>query len=143
MSNDDEARKASEQFYAALTRMCNGDAGPMADIWSHGSDVTTMHPIGGREVGWDKVRESFHQVAQIASEGHVTLQDRIVRIDSDLAYELGFERGSAKIAGQPVAFDHRVTNIYRREAGKWKIIHHHSDVAPALVDVLNGLRAQP
>lgn len=48
----DEVRKASEQFYAALNRMLNGDAGPMADIWSHSAVVTTMHPIGGREVGW-------------------------------------------------------------------------------------------
>ncbi|MCG8606139.1 hypothetical protein MJD09_14270 [bacterium] len=28
--------------------MANGDAGSMADIWSHGADVTVMHPIGGR-----------------------------------------------------------------------------------------------
>ena len=55
MSAEDDVRKASEQFYAALNRMANGDALPLADIWSQGAGVTTMHPIGGREVGWDKV----------------------------------------------------------------------------------------
>jgi len=73
MSTEDEVRKASEQFYAAVNRMVNGDAGPLADIWSHSAVVTTMHPIGGREVGWDKVRQSWEQVAQLASEGQVKL----------------------------------------------------------------------
>lgn len=33
--------------------MANGDARPLSDIWSHGAAVTAMHPIGGRQVGWD------------------------------------------------------------------------------------------
>ncbi|MHC4799617.1 MAG: Cif family virulence factor, partial [Planctomycetota bacterium] len=67
MAAEEEVRKASEQFYTALNRMVNGDAGPLADIWSHSTAVTTMHPIGGREVGWDAVRGSFEQVAQLAT----------------------------------------------------------------------------
>jgi hypothetical protein len=46
MSKEGEVRNASKQLYAALNRMLNGDAGPLADIWSHGSSVTTMHPFG-------------------------------------------------------------------------------------------------
>ncbi len=142
MSTEDEVRKASEQFYAALNRMANGDARPLADIWSQGADVTTMHPIGGREVGWDKVRASFAQVAEIASEGRIRLDDQLIQVTGDLAYELGFERGQAKFAGQQVSLDHRVTNIYRREAGSWKIVHHHTDVSPAMLDVLNRLQTK-
>jgi hypothetical protein len=93
MSTEDEVRKASEQFYAALNRMANGDARPLADIWSQGAGVTTMHPIGGREVGWDKVRASFAQVAEIASEGRIRLDDQLIRVVGDVAYELGSERG--------------------------------------------------
>jgi ketosteroid isomerase-like protein len=142
MSTEDEVRKASEQFYAALNRMANGDARPLADIWSQGEGVTTMHPIGGREVGWDKVRASFAQVAEIASEGRIRLDDQLIRVTGDLAYELGFERGQAKFAGQQVSLDHRVTNIYRKEAGSWKIVHHHTDVSPAMLDVLNRLQTK-
>ena len=142
MSTEDEVRKASEQFYTALNRMANGDARPLADIWSQGAAVTTMHPIGGREVGWDKVRASFAQVAEIASEGRITLDDQLIRVTGDLAYELGFERGQAKFAGQQVSLDHRVTNIYRKEAGSWKIVHHHTDVSPAMLDVLNRLQTK-
>ena len=51
MTTEDEVRAASETFYAALNRMLSGDAGALGEIWSHSSAVTTMHPIGGREVG--------------------------------------------------------------------------------------------
>ena len=142
MSTEDEVRKASEQFYAALNRMANGDARPLADIWSQGASVTTMHPIGGREVGWDKVRASFAQVAEIASEGRIRLDDQLIRVIGDVAYELGSERGQAKLAGQQVTLDHRVTNIYRREAGTWKLVHHHTDVSAAMLDVLNRLQTK-
>jgi len=142
MSTEDEVRKASEQFYAAVNRMVNEDAGPLAHIWSHSAAVTTMHPIGGREVGWDKVRESFVQVARLASEGRVKLGDQIVQVAGDVAYELGVEHGQLKLAGQQVTIEHRVTNIYRREAGGWKIVHHHSDVSPAMLDVLSRVQAK-
>jgi ketosteroid isomerase-like protein len=142
MSTEIEVRKASEQFYAAVNRMANGDAGSLSDIWSHSAVATAMHPIGGRQVGWDKVRESFQQVAQIASEGRVKLDDQIIQVTGDLAYELGVERGQATLAGQQVTLDQRVTNIYRREAGSWKILHHHTDVSPAMLDVLKRLQAK-
>jgi ketosteroid isomerase-like protein len=142
MSAENEVRKASEQFYAALTRMAKGDAGSLSDIWSHGAAVTAMHPIGGRQVGWDKVRESFQQVAQIASEGQVRLDEQIIQVTGDLAYELGVERGQATFAGQKVTLDHRVTNVYRREAGGWKMVHHHTDLSPGMLDVLKRLQAK-
>jgi ketosteroid isomerase-like protein len=141
MSTQDEVRKASEQFYAAVNRMVNGDAGPLADMWSHSSAVTTMHPIGGREFGWDNVRESWEKVARIASEGQVKLGDQIIQVAGDVAYELGVEHGQAKLAGQQVTMEHRVTNIYRLEEGEWKIVHHHTDLSPAMLDALSGLQA--
>jgi ketosteroid isomerase-like protein len=143
MSTEDEVRKASEQFYAALNRMLNGDAAPLADIWSHSAAVTTMHPIGGREVGWDQVRGSWEQVAQLASEGKAKLADQIIQVAGDVAYELGVEQAQFKLAGQQVTIKQRVTNIYRREAGAWKIVHHHTDVSPAMVDLLSRLQPPP
>lgn len=140
MSTEDEVRQASEQFYGALNRMANGDADPLADIWSHNATVTAMHPIGGREVGWDAVRGSFEQVAQLASDGKIGLKDQLIQVAGDVAYEVGIEYGQLQLAGQQVTIEHRVTNIYRREAGAWKIIHHHTDVSPAMLDVLSRLQ---
>ncbi len=139
MSTADEVRAASKQFYAGLNRMANGDAGSLADIWSHAATVTTMHPIGGREVGWDAVRTSFEQVARAASDGSIEIHDQLIHVAGDVAYEVGVERGQFKLAGEPVTIEHRVTNIYRREGGGWKMIHHHTDTSPAMLEVLGRL----
>jgi ketosteroid isomerase-like protein len=136
----DNVRAASKQFYAGLNRMLNGDAAPLADIWSHSTAVTAMHPIGGRQVGWDAVRGSFEQVAQLASGGKVELRDQIVHVAGDMAYEVGVEHGHLRLAGQKVAIEHRVTNIYEREDGAWKLTHHHTDASPGMMDVLRRLQ---
>ena len=140
MSTEDEVRKASEHFYAGLNRMANGDSGPLADIWSHSAAVTTMHPIGGREVGWSAVRGSFEQVAKLCLGGKIGLKDQLIRVAEDVAYEMGIEHGQLKLSGHQVTIEHRVTNIYQREAGAWKIVHHHADISPAMLDVLSRLQ---
>ncbi len=140
MATEDEVRNASRQFYDGLTRMTNGNSGSLADIWSHGAAVTAMHPIGGREVGWDAVRASFEKVAELASDGDIGLKDQIIRVAGDFAYETGIEQGQFKLSGQPVTVEIRVTNIYQRESGAWKMVHHHSDISPAMLDVLSRLQ---
>ena len=141
MSPEDDIKKASDQFYAALNGMLDGKIGPMEDIWSHGPATTTMHPIGGRQVGWEAVRESFAQVSGLAAGGRAELDDRIIQVAGDLAYEVGVERGRAELAGEEITIEQRVTNIYRREPDGWKIVHHHADISPAMVALLNRLQA--
>ena len=92
MAVEDEIRQASEQFYAALNREINGDPGPMMEVWSHGSDVSTLHPLGGINVGWEEVRAGWEQAAQAMSEGQVSLDNSVVvPIAGDVAYTLGTE----------------------------------------------------
>jgi ketosteroid isomerase-like protein len=137
MAVEDEIQQASEQFYAAINRAINGDAGPMTEVWSHGSDVTTMHPLGGREIGGEEVRASWEQVAQAFSDGQASLDGlMVVPLSADVAYTLDNEHGQAKLGEETVGIDWRVTNIYRREEGEWKVVHHHTDVSPTLVQAL-------
>ena len=137
MAVEDEIRQTSEQFYAALNRTINGDSGSMMEVWSHGSDVTALHPLGGRETGWREVRASWEQVAQEFSDGQVSIEGLVVvPLSDEVAYTLGTEQGQATLGDERVGIDWRVTNIYRREEGEWKMVHHHTDVSPALVEAL-------
>jgi len=140
MAAEDDVRKASKQFYNALTSMSKGNAEQMGEIWSHDESATAMHPIGGRDVGWKAVKNSFDQVAGLATEGSIELKDQLIRVVGDVAYEIGIESGGFKIAGHQVNIEQRVTNIYQLKSGEWKMIHHHSDVAPAMMDVLSKLQ---
>ncbi len=142
MDIEDEVRRASKLFYTGLNSMANGDSGPLAQAWSHATDVTTMHPIGGREIGWDAVRGSFEGVARLASTGKVELKDQLIHVVGDLAYEVGIEYGQFTLSGEKVSIEHRVTNIYRKEGGAWKIVHHHTDIAPQMIEVLKRVQAK-
>ena len=138
--SESDVRKASEQFYAALNKMIGGDASGMGHIWSHSDDVTTLHPIGGRQVGWADVGNTWEMVSKAASGGHVKIDDQHIHAAGDMAYEVGVERGSLTLAGQQVSFEDRVTNVYRREAGGWKIVHHHTDISQKMVDIVSKLQ---
>ena len=139
MSTEDDARAATEQFYAALNQMANGDASGMAQIWEHSADVTVQHPIGGQSVGWDDIADSWQNVASIASEGQIERRDQRLRVLGEVALETGVEHVSFKLGGHPVTTQMRVTNIYRRTADGWKIIHHHTDPSPEMQDALGKL----
>jgi ketosteroid isomerase-like protein len=140
MRAEDEVRQASARFYAALNAFLTGEMGPMRAIWAHSSEAATLHPIGGRQVGWDEVWSGWEQAATVFSAGQVRLRDQLLRVGTDLAYEVGIEAGEGTLAGEQIAFSQRVTNIYRREGGEWKIVHHHADVSPAMTDVLSRLQ---
>jgi ketosteroid isomerase-like protein len=142
MSAEEEVRESSARFYAALSRMAQGVVGAMDDVWSHDAGSTAMHPIAGREVGWDNVKSSFDQFAQIAKGGHVALKDQWIHVLGDVAYELGIEYGGGTLGGIPATWEHRVTNIYRREGGAWKMVHHHSDPSSTILDVLRQLQGK-
>ena len=137
----DEIRAASDQFYDALEALLNGDAGPMAEIWSHEDDVTTMTELGGREEGWDAISGSLEGVAAAATDGTATRKDQLIRVTGDLAYELCTESLSATLAGEPISWEHRATNVYRKENGEWKIVHQHADLDAELAEKVADMGA--
>ena len=143
MTTENEVREASTRFYAALNAMITGDNGPMADTWLHDESVSSMHPIGGRETGWDQVRSAFAGVGGMASGGHVELVDQAIQAAGDMAYETGTERGHATLAGENVVIEHRVTNVYRRAPGGWRMVHHHTDISPDMLALVARLQQKP
>jgi ketosteroid isomerase-like protein len=139
MSANEDIRAASARFYAALNSMAAGDASPMSDAWVKGFEVSAQHPIGGRDEGYDAVIASFTKVAEIAGGGEIKLLEQKIYAGSDMAVETGVETGTLVIAGHQATVHHRVTNVYRKIDGDWKLAHHHTDLSEAMLDVLKRL----
>jgi ketosteroid isomerase-like protein len=143
MAIEDDIRQASDRFYDALNQLLQGNPGAMNEVWSHGAYVSTMHPIGGREIGWEQVRQAWEQTSQAISSAPATIEPvtvsdlAVVRLDKDLAYTLGTEQLRATVGGQQVSLAGRATNIYHLENGEWKVMHHHVDAFPA--EAVQGL----
>ncbi len=107
----------------------HGDPAPRMELWSRRDPVTLFGAIGMSRFGWDKLCETFTWVASRfsdVSDFHFGVE--VVGVDGGMAYTLGFERFNGSIDGRPVEpVLVRVTHIYRREDGAWKIVHRHAD----------------
>jgi ketosteroid isomerase-like protein len=119
----------AQQIEAEEAFVTNGDPGPRMDLWSQQDPVTLFGAIGMSQSGWDKLSETFTWVASRfsdVSDFHFDVE--VVGVDGGMAYTLGFERFNGSIAGRPVEpVLVRVTHIYRRENGAWRIVHRHAD----------------
>jgi ketosteroid isomerase-like protein len=113
----------------------DGDAAPRLALWTRNDPVSLLGAWGPNNVGWDAVSRTFRWVA--ARLGTGTFRDyrydiEIAEALGDMAYTVGFERFNSigdDGAVEPITV--RVTHVYRREDGEWKIVHRHGDYAPA------------
>jgi ketosteroid isomerase-like protein len=50
-------------------------------------------------------------------------------VSGELAYTVAIERSRVRIVGQeePAAMSLRVTHLFRKEQGEWKLLHRHAD----------------
>ncbi|MCB8957071.1 MAG: nuclear transport factor 2 family protein [Nocardioides sp.] len=114
-------------FYTALNQVLAGEVGPMLDLWSHEDDVSYMSPFGELLRGWEPIQASWVAQADARLGGEVHAEDLHVVEGDVLAFAVGFERGEVQVDGRPTPVDIRATSLYRREAGRWLMVGHHTD----------------
>lgn len=108
----------------------NGDAGPRRAIWSLNDPVSVLgawkNAIGQQDLHalFEHLAESFSDCTSYEFE---LLETEVL---GDTAYTVGFEHTSASVDGVPRTYTLRVTQIYRREEGAWKVAHRHGSAPP-------------
>jgi ketosteroid isomerase-like protein len=120
---------------AAEDALHNGDAAPRFETWSEREPVTLFGawldaagPTAAREV-FVKLAREFSQAT--ASDIELLAAD----VSGSLAYTVHREITSTSVAGEPRDYVLRVTQVYRREDGVWKVVHRHADTEPEAADV--------
>ena len=106
----------------------NGDARPRKGLWSH-HDPITLFGAEASASGWEQVEPIFDRLAESFSQGQSCTYDVLgAGVSGDLGYVVAIERSVAGTHGSPPqTFTLRVTTIFRREQGDWKVIHRHGD----------------
>jgi ketosteroid isomerase-like protein len=109
----------------------NGDAGPRMRVWSHDDPVTLFGALLTKS-GWDEVAPAFAFLASRFSLGEsYEYEVMAAGASGDLAYIVGTEHTTASAGGAPPEpYALRVTTIFRREDGAWKIVHRRGDPMP-------------
>jgi len=119
-----------KQREAASSAFVNGDANPLAEISTHKSPATLFGPKGDCVQDADKVNKANAEGSKrFKDASRNDFQLMHMAADENLAYCVGVQRSVVQLQGedQPVPFDLRVTEIFRREGGQWKLIHRHAD----------------
>ena len=114
-------------LYEAERALHDGDAAPRRALWSRVEPVSVLgawrNAYGQQELDelFDALGESFSDCESYAFE----LQ--AYDVVGDMAYSAGLEHISASVDGQARDYTLRATQVYRREGGKWKVVHRHGD----------------
>ena len=108
----------------------NGDPTLYLQEWSTREPVTVF---GAREsvVGWEAASQAIGAVvARFSNASPLDFELLAAGIGGELAYLVGYEHAALSVDNGPVQPSTlRVTHVYRREDGDWKLVHRHADRA--------------
>lgn len=110
----------------------DGDPGPRLALWSHQDPVTLFGAAVPVESGRAGVEDVARWLAGRMSQSRKFDVELVAAgVSGDLAYTVGFEHSEYSYDGGPVqSAVLRVTHIFRREDGQWRIVHRHGDYPP-------------
>lgn len=118
-------------FEEGTSRFINGDPTVWKQNASRSGDTTIMGGWAAYERGWTDVAARYDwAAARFRDSGaKVTVEYLSSGVSGDLAYTVAIERCEIRLTGQdkPTVMPLRVTNIFRKEDGEWKLLHHHAD----------------
>jgi ketosteroid isomerase-like protein len=123
MSEAGEVVEANARFYRAFEAL---DIADMDAVWSHAEHVKCVHPGWPLLTGWDAVRESWATIFQNTTEMRFTLSNVEAVLAGHFAWVTCTENILSDVAGRVTVTAILATNLFERDAGTWRLIHHHA-----------------
>ena len=106
---------ANDSFYLTFE---TGDADAMDKIWSSGDAVSCLHPGWPPLLGRAPVMQSWRAILANPQQQPVAAHAAVVDLHGECAIVICYET-----VGQ---FTLVATNVFVRETGDWKLVHHQS-----------------
>lgn len=128
---DDFLQSVLPRLTEVDTALHNGDVKPRLALWSTNEPVTLFGAVS-TATGREEIATTFEWLARRFSNCEA-FEYEVIAADAsgDLAYIVGIEHTTASVGGAPPeAYSLRVTTIFRREDGEWKVVHRHGDPVP-------------
>ena len=128
-----------EEYHRAGHEITKGNPEVYKALYSRGDDVTLANPFGPPARGWSQVSPTLDRAAEKYRDGEVVGFENVSTVVApDLAYTLEAESYRARVGGaeEIASVALRVTTVFRRESGVWKVVHRHADpiTAPRSAD---------
>lgn len=117
VSAEGDVLAANGAFYAAFAV---GDIDAMESLWAREAPVACVHPGWPPVRGRDKVMSAWAGILQSPPQPAVRAFGEHVMLLGEVAIVIGFEAiGDISLVA---------TNVYAREGGVWKMVHHQAAV---------------
>jgi ketosteroid isomerase-like protein len=123
-------KAAIARLYVAMAKVANGDISEIKRLYSRSADATSFYGWGGYEKGDEAVSKRWDWAGQQFKGGTVRHENITTVITPDMFYTTDIETFSdQRMAGVEgtTGWSNRVTHIFRREDGEWRLIHRHAN----------------
>jgi ketosteroid isomerase-like protein len=120
-----------EQRKAAADAYVSGDPGPLGRLVAEHLPATFFHPMGDVIEGAKQVAERYKADAGAFEPGSKNeLEILQSGASGDIGFWTGYQVAEVHFKGrpEPVPMRIRITEIFRREHGAWKLVHRHADL---------------
>ncbi len=134
-----------DAYRQALTAICKGDPAPVLELFSRREDVTLANPLGPPRRGRTEVETATKDAASHFRGGNARFEEVSRYTTPDLGYILHLERAEVQMGAsdEMARISLRVTTIFRREEGTWKVAHRHADPITTPRDVTSIVERSP
>lgn len=124
---DDFLEWVRTALYDAELAVHNGNPAPRRALWSRNEPVSVLG-AWRNAYGQDELDELFTALGRSFSDcTSYVFELQVYDVVGDMAYTAGLEHTSTKVNGDERTYTLRATQVYRREAGQWKVAHRHGD----------------
>ena len=126
----DEHDLPLEEYHRAGREITNGNPEVYKTLYSRSDDVTLANPFGPPALGRSDVSKTLDGAAAKYRDGEVVGFENVSTVVTpDLAYTVEIEKYRARVGGadEIIPVSVRVTTVFRREDGAWKVVHRHGD----------------
>jgi ketosteroid isomerase-like protein len=123
-------KAAIGRLHAAMAKVANGDVSAIKSLYSHTADATSFYGWGGYEKGGEAVSRRWDWAGTQFLGGSVRYENISTVVTPEMFYLTDIETyENQRVAGVEglTGWTNRVTHIFRREAGEWRLLHRHGN----------------
>lgn len=123
-----------EKRREAALAYVKGDARAVIDLSASSGAATFFDPGGDIVEGAEAVQKSYREGAQMFGPESVTeLEIHDYDASGDFGFWAGLQRATVAIKGraEPADMTLRVSEVFHRQEGEWRMVHRHASVAKA------------
>ena len=133
---DEELTELVRRTEEATSAFMRGDTVRYLSLPPHALGYTLMNPFGGAPARYEDGTESLKAAASYFKAGEAKLEHVETHAWGDTIVLVAIERQHGQVGGLPDQdWSLRVTQVFRREASGWQLVHRHADPLVHAIDL--------